>query len=333
MEATRYITFPASQDFFPISISCLSLQGQYPVDLFLKVSDTYYLFKRKEEVRHRQAVEFLRAKNVTTVYVRAEDIKAFEDAFMSYLPETLQEVEAETQANVLKSAGEQVVQTLFTSPEIKKTVGNAQTWVNQVFLSLESNPTMLYQLIALLQHDEYTYSHSLGVSLFAMSIAKESKAFSVKQIEEIGLAGLLHDVGKREIPLSILNKPGPLTEEEWQIMRKHPVRGAELLRELSGFSTYDTTIIDVVYGHHELLDGSGYPKGLKGTEISLAQRIVTLADIFSALTTDRPYAKALSSFQAIALLRDKFFNKVDRRLLKMLIKLMGNNTIETNWED
>lgn len=109
-------------------------------------------------------------------------------------------------------------------------------------------------------------------------------------------------------------------------MKQHPTKGAHLLKDWAGQNiTTKSMVIDIVLGHHEHLDGTGYPQGLKGTNISLAQRIVTISDIFSALTTDRPYSKAMSTFQAIKLLREKFATKIDQRLLKMQIKLMGGS--------
>ena len=137
--------------------------------------------------------------------------------------------------------------------------------------------------------DHYTYEHSQGVADLAEKIARTLK-LDQEHIEQIKSAAVIHDIGKVAVPDQILRKPGPLTEEEWLIIKQHPDTGAELLRDLEIYRD----IVDIVRHEHEHWDGSGYPKGLKGEEIPIGARIVAAADIYHALTTDRPYRPAYS---------------------------------------
>lgn len=142
--------------------------------------------------------------------------------------------------------------------------------------------------------DPYTSGHASRVGIYAVSIAK-SLELSEKKIERIRTAALLHDIGKIGIDDNILKKSGKLTDMEYAAIKNHPTIGAEIIRDV-GFLKDS---MDIVKHHHERYDGKGYPDGLKGNEIPIEASILMLADSFDAMTTDRPYRKAMSSEEAI----------------------------------
>ncbi|MGE3107044.1 MAG: HD-GYP domain-containing protein [Phycisphaerales bacterium] len=131
--------------------------------------------------------------------------------------------------------------------------------------------------------------HSQRVATLAVGLARSLGA-KREFIQSVSLAGLLHDIGKQAIPLEILDKPGRLTEHEFQIIRTHPQHGHDLLSRLPGFEP----ILPAVLLHHERFDGGGYPHGLSGRSIPLIARIIALADAFDAMVSDRPYQAARS---------------------------------------
>ncbi|WP_416143729.1 HD-GYP domain-containing protein [Planococcus koreensis] len=137
--------------------------------------------------------------------------------------------------------------------------------------------------------DRYTFMHSERVASYAIKIAKKMNV-SNEQLENINTTASLHDIGKIHISKEILNKPGRLTEEEFVIMKKHPLDGAEMLKATAYEEMYP-----IVAQHHERMDGSGYPFGLKGDEILLEARIIAVCDTFDAMTEDRVYRKALNA--------------------------------------
>ena len=142
--------------------------------------------------------------------------------------------------------------------------------------------------------DPYTSGHSKRVAEVSKIIAT-SLSLPPAQVERIGVAALLHDVGKIDENFApILAKQGRLTPEEWEIMKRHPIRGAELVGMLSSLRD----IVGPVRHHHENFDGTGYPDGIKGEQIPLASRIIMFADTLDAITTDRPYRKALDIDEA-----------------------------------
>jgi len=161
------------------------------------------------------------------------------------------------------------------------------------------------------QHHSATYRHSLLVTGFAVSFA-QALDMRIEDQRRIARAALLHDIGKALIPLSILDKPNALTAEEMKTLRWHPVLGHKRLQEQGGFPE---EILDCVRHHHEMLDGSGYPDHLKGEEISDLVRVITLADIFSALVEPRAYKPALPVEEALRIMA-RMKGKLDHDLLK-----------------
>lgn len=164
---------------------------------------------------------------------------------------------------------------------------------------------------AVQMHHSHTYCHSMLVTGYALAFA-DVLGLSESERALLGAAALLHDVGKVYIPLSILDKPAKLTEEEFEIIRQHPIRSREILEAQPHVSQ---AVIDIAVHHHEYLDGSGYPDGLKGDEISRAVRMLTICDIYAALIEKRAYKPAYSPRQAYGVLVD-LGKKIDQPLLK-----------------
>jgi len=136
--------------------------------------------------------------------------------------------------------------------------------------------------------DEYTKGHSERVRLYSTEIAREL-GFGKNELSRLQLSAILHDIGKIGVPDSVLNKPGNLLPEEYEIIKRHPVIGYEILKYVEDFED----VREGVKYHHERFDGSGYPEGLKGNEIPTFARIIAVADTFDAMTSNRTYRKAL----------------------------------------
>jgi len=142
--------------------------------------------------------------------------------------------------------------------------------------------------------DPYTAGHQHRVARYAADIA-QNMGLPLNQIESIRIAGLLHDIGKIRTPVSILNRPGKLFNAEWELIKTHPSVGYKILKQIP----FPWPIAEIVYQHHERIDGSGYPQGLKGDDILLEAKILAVADVFEAIGSHRPYRPALSIESAI----------------------------------
>jgi putative nucleotidyltransferase with HDIG domain len=178
--------------------------------------------------------------------------------------------------------------------------------------SVLSNKDALISLVRIKKKDEYTYMHSLAVSALCISFAQHL-GLDAKATKQIGVGGLLHDFGKVKIPLEVLTKPGPLTEKEFEIMKRHVEHGECMLRQTSRI---DESSICVTAHHHERLDGTGYPAGLREDQISLFGQIAAIVDIYDALTAERCYKDSIPPTEALK----KLFEWSDRYLNRQLVE-------------
>jgi putative nucleotidyltransferase with HDIG domain len=165
--------------------------------------------------------------------------------------------------------------------------------------------------------DTYTKGHSTSVSKYSEALARAIN-LPEKEINRITLGALLHDVGKIGIPENVLRKEGPLSDEEWAIMKQHPDIGVDKVLK-PNVSLRD--LIPIVKHHHERIDGRGYPDNLKGDEIPLAAKIVAIADTYHALTSDRPYRDGMSIEQAISILEEGAGTQWDADLVRTFIQI------------
>ncbi|MDQ0215195.1 putative nucleotidyltransferase with HDIG domain [Oikeobacillus pervagus] len=173
------------------------------------------------------------------------------------------------------------------------------TVVRNILQEIRGNHEAISLLSELFSYDQYIFTHSLNVTIYSLALAVELNQFNQKQLEEIGLGAMLHDIGKVFIPKPILMKPGGLTDEEYAIIQQHTVQGFELLRKES---TIPLVAAHCAFQHHERLNGSGYPRGLKGDEIHIYARIMAVADVYDAVTSNRVYRKALLPHDAFEIL-------------------------------
>jgi putative two-component system response regulator len=166
---------------------------------------------------------------------------------------------------------------------------------------LDNAETVLFSLaLSIEAKDPYTEGHCDRLSKYSVALAERMGLAADLQVV-LRRAGVVHDIGKVAVPDQILLKPGPLTQDEWAVMKQHPVVGERICAPLKSFRH----VLPVIRSHHEKLDGSGYPDGLKGDEIPLTAQIMQTVDIYDALTTARPYRKALSPKEAFAILNSE----------------------------
>jgi len=228
-----------------------------------------------------------------------------------------QSLEPEKKAELIRTHATKIMQKLFDLPSMENIKQIKKVAKEITHLILRDDKTTFF-LVSITQFDFTTYNHSLNVGFLAIALAKSVFSGPLSHnLPELGAGFFLHDIGKVKIDSAILNKPGPLTSEEMLIMKKHPFLGFKLLHE-AGFMSTELKLI--VLQHHEKLDGSGYPKGLKGSDVHPYAQICTIADVFDALTSRRPYRDPLSTFEALKLIKKEMVpHQIDKNLYEQFV--------------
>lgn len=176
--------------------------------------------------------------------------------------------------------------------------------------------------------DTYTHGHCERVASYACRLARAA-GFPEEYLVWFRMGALLHDVGKVAVPLEILNKTGTLTDEEWDVLKSHPAEGVRLLGDLE----FPWDVRSMIRHHHERWDGSGYPDGLAGEEIALSARILCVADVYDALTTDRAYREAHSREAALEIMKDEAGTTFDPELLSLFLELVRSGEVDGETEE
>ena len=197
-------------------------------------------------------------------------------------------------------------------------IEDAMPIVNGIAESVDRNPDALITLTRIRTLDEYSYLHSVAVSALMISLARRLD-LPPEYVRQAGIAGLFMDVGKGFLPAELLGKSGPYSAEDWAAMRRHPQLGADAVRASGELSK---VVVDVCLHHHERYDGSGYPHGLRGDEISLFARMAAICDTYDAIASDRPHRPALGAAEAVAELY-RLKGRFDESLLTGFIKSIG----------
>jgi cyclic di-GMP phosphodiesterase len=220
----------------------------------------------------------------------------------------------------------QVTQRLMEDVKLGKPLDMPQVEeiVEKVTESVLNNKDALISLARIKKKDEYTYMHSLAVSALCISFG-EYVGSDQKQLKHLGIGGLLHDIGKVKVPDQILNKPGPLTASEFEVMKLHVSHGTCILHEIK----IDENAVGLTADHHERLDGSGYPAGLRGDQISFFGQLAAVVDIYDALTSERCYKAAIPPTQALRKLFEWTESYLSRELVEKFISHIGIYPIGT----
>ena len=311
-------------EYLPIDPSSLRTDTKIGCDLYLLVEtsayERYILYCWGDGVFENSKKEMLLANNIDRLFIKKDDQKKYYD----YLENNFQNIvsdpriSTDEKAKIVHSTATNLMKDLFNSPAAG-TIERTKTFACNMVDYILKEGRAAHSLLKIAIHEYYTYTHSVNVAavgtLFAQSIG-----LGEDELKSFCSGILLHDVGKTRISTEILNKKGKLTKEEFARVKKHPDLGVEILKETGNEFTEEYSI---TLQHHENADGSGYPYGLKNSEIQLSGRIAHIIDVYDALTTDRCYAKAIRPFAALVEMKEKMSNCFDKEVFSDFIRFLG----------
>ena len=198
-------------------------------------------------------------------------------------------------------------------------ITEAKKGISEVVNLILTDDTTLHYLLDITSHDFYTYTHSVGVGILGIALAKSLfKNSDAHDMQALGAGFFLHDVGKVGINQAIIMKPAKLTADEMEEMRRHPLLGYKLLQETNQLTE---TAKKIVLQHHERIDGTGYPRRLRGEDIHIYGKICSIADVYEALTSDRPYRPKLPPFVALKTMKEEVSHHFQKDLFEKFVLL------------
>ncbi len=220
----------------------------------------------------------------------------------------------------LTDAAAELTRILYSYPLSLSALSEVENIGKRLVATVEEDPSCVSALGKLARHDDYTYYHSARVTAYALALSIKLGLTDKTQLEQMAVGALLHDVGKSKIDLGLLNKQGALTRDEMDQMKLHPVYGDEVVRD----SVLAVMPRSIIMHHHERFDGTGYPHNLTEKELLEEVKIVAFADVFDALTTNRPYQVSRTPFEALDLIKHKLLKNLHKDSYQVLVELLGD---------
>ena len=243
---------------------------------------------------------FILRNNDRSIYISGDDY----ESYIGYASKRIREIiddrriRVDDKAGIVHGIARRAIKKVLEKPQSKESIGEAREVVD-VFLDLiRLSPEAAGHLLALSSLNPYEFSHSINVCTFCLLLGERLLGSDVETLQQVGIGGLLHDVGKTQIDPMIIFKQGKLTDEEYQEVRRHSVLGAEIATKHG----LPDIVVEICRSHHERLDGSGYPDGLKGADLGRAARIAAIADVYDALTSERVYSRSRHHLDALSVI-------------------------------
>jgi len=313
-----------SPDYLPITPGSLRTNTTVGCDIFLLAKTTaelrFVLYCKGDAVFDEAKKEMLVAQKIKSLFIKKDD----QAVFFEYLENNFQHIisdeslEPDEKSKIIHTAATNMVKDLFNDPNtgsVERTKEFAFNMVDYVIKDSKAAESLLNIAV----HEYHTYTHSVNVAAVG-TLFGQGLGMGVKDLKGLCAGILLHDVGKTKISAAILNKPGKLTEEEFDEVKKHPELGLQVLEE-TGVQFKEERIVTIQ--HHENDDGSGYPYGLSKDEIHPCGKISRVIDVYDALTAKRPYAGAIRPFAALVEMKEKMLHCFDTETFKEFIRFLG----------
>lgn len=305
------------EKYFRIRLKTIRPDKITNFNIYVRIGDRKLLYIKAGDTLNGEKINELHDKDSgENFFVLESDRQKYRDWIREEINSS--QLTPRNKADVLRESSVSLMEDLFANPDVNKALDEAKPIINDFLDFMDAAPQSMGYLLSLSGHDFYTYNHSLDVSIYSLGLG-QALNFSRSDLEELGVASLFHDIGKRHVPLEILCKKGSLTDEEWEQMKMHPQYGLIILNEHPDTSS---GIKAACFEHHESWSGNGYPQEIKGHEIHPYARIVALTDTYDAMTTQRSYNSPMLPKDALTMMKEKLAGRYDPEMLKAMYSVL-----------
>lgn len=309
--------------YFPISPVMIFPEALGNFSVYLWQGGDFVLYAQSGQKFTPKHQQILHSNGVEEVYVRSSEKPQYEAYIEKNLGSILldETMPLEARSKVFYEASSVVMQDVFDRKLPSALRARHFSRISEIVknsIKFLSSDQTLSAVAPFISHDYKTYSHCMHVFIYSVAVF-QTYDMDDNEVFECGLGALLHDVGKAKIPHRILNKRGSLTQGEREVIKEHPVHGVSMCAHLP--MTQNT--INCILFHHEKLDGTGYPAGLTSDNIPMPVRIISLSDVYDALTTERPYAEAMDPYEALTFMRHDMRDSLDMAVFKRFVSVLS----------
>lgn len=303
--------------YFRIRLSTMRPSKVTSFDIYIHLDNKYIIYLRAGDKLGSGKIELLQSRDTGASFF--VDIKD-KETYRRWVREEMNSLEINPfdKAKILRESSLAMMEDLFENPDVNKALDESRPLISDFIQLMEETPEAMGYMISLSGHDFYTYNHSLDVSIYALGLGG-ALGFDKKNLEELGVGSLFHDIGKRNVDLEILCKKGALDDHEWEQMKKHPQYGLIILDQNPLISD---AIKAAAYEHHESWAGNGYPQQLSGQEIHPFARIVAITDTYDAMTTQRSYNVPMKPYDALTMMKEKLIGRYDPDMLRAMYSVL-----------
>ena len=317
-------SFGEADRFVPVKLRSLQHDSIVPVNLHIVVHGRHVLYRSRDLPFDTTTQANLRDNGVSTLWVAAADTEQLHAYFERILAGILDDAATPTvqRARAVVDVMASMARELLRDPKPDKARRALRT-MRQLASFVVTAPGAVPQLIQLLGKGSRLETHSVNTAILAAAMASQVPQQSLDAVAGVAAAGLLHDIGLRAVPAGVLRKPGRLSDGEWVHVRKHPLRGEEILRAVGAVPP---DVLGAVRWHHERLDGSGYPDALPADAIPWSARAVAIAEVFDSLTSDQPYRARMTPYRALRLMLDEMTAGLDTPMIRGFVPQLLQET-------
>ena len=316
--------------FQPIPLDTIRIDSVLCFDLFLRKTHPgapdgqgkYVLYRTRDLPINQDHIQRLADSGIRTLFVKTTERRDYLKYVEANLNDILgdETIDLSEKAYVLYDTAGNIVQDTLDHPGSPENIQRSTALVQHTVNALGTEKGAVKAHVAAMSRSYTIYTHCVNVTVYSLALANQL-AMDTEGLTDLGLGALLHDAGMTRVDESILQKSGPLTDEEMRRVRMHPEWGLQMLRD----AELAPSVLEVIHQHHERCDGSGYPQGLVANEMHPFARVVSMIDVFDALTTSSPFRQDKSFFEGLRSMRDEMAEAFDQQMWRQFATMLGDS--------